>query len=183
MKRADLDRRATIEPAIAVAEALLGAIAKLEAHLAAPEKAVEGALAPDFTAPSSRGSVTLSALRGRWVVLYFYPVDDTPGCTLEACRFRDSRGLFEQAGAVVLGISTQDVGSHRAFSTKHGLDFELAADPDGRIARTYGVFDEEHRWAERVTFLIDPSGRIVRVFKVSKIDEHAAEVLATLRGR
>src|SRR5439155_5296998 len=134
------------EPALAVQEALLGALDELLALLDAPERAVEGEPAPDFTAASSRGTVSLAALRGRWVVLYFYPVDDTPGCTLQACRFRDHRSLFEQAGAVVLGVSTQDVSSHRAFSTKHGLDFELVADPEGQIARAFGVFDEKHRW-------------------------------------
>jgi peroxiredoxin Q/BCP len=183
VKRADLDRKTLVEPALAVLEALLGAISKLETLLAPEERLGEGALAPDFTASSSRGTVQLSTLRNRWVVLYFYPVDDTPGCTLEACRFRDNRSLFEQAGALVLGVSTQDVSSHRAFTARHGLDFDLVSDPAGEIARSYGVFDEKHRWAERVTFLIDPSGRIARIFKVGKIDEHAAEVLAALRGR
>lgn len=183
VKRADLERRTLVEPALAVLDALLDAVAKLEGLLVAPERAVEGELAPDFTGTTARGSLSLSTFRGRWVVLYFYPVDDTPGCTLEACRFRDHRGLFDQAGAVVLGVSTQDAASHRAFSTKHGLDFELVADPMGQIARAYGVFDEERRWAERVTFLIDPAGRIVRIFKVGKIDEHAGEVLAAIRGR
>ena len=132
-------------------------------------RAVPGELAPDFAAPSSRGNVALASLRGRWVVLYFYPVDDTPGCTLEACRFRDHRALVEQAGAIVLGVSTQDAGSHRAFASKHALEFELVADPDGRIARAYGVYDEKRRWADRVTFLIDPSGRIARIFKVESM--------------
>jgi peroxiredoxin Q/BCP len=183
VERAFLDRQTLVLPALALAEALLGAISRLEALLVPPETAREGDLAPDFAAPSSRGSVALSALRGRWVVLYFYPVDDTPGCTLEACRFRDLRAVFEEAGAVVLGVSTQDAASHKAFSAKHGLDFELVADPEGHIARAYGVFDERHGWADRVTFLIDPTGRIARIFKVAKIEEHAGEVLAALRRR
>ncbi|HZV00726.1 MAG TPA: redoxin domain-containing protein [Planctomycetota bacterium] len=183
VERAFLDRQTLVLPALALAEALLGAISRLEALLVPPETAREGDLAPDFSAPSSRGSVALSTLRGRWVVLYFYPVDDTPGCTLEACRFRDLRAVFEEAGATVLGVSTQDATSHKAFSAKHGLDFELVADPEGRIARAYGVFDERHGWADRVTFLIDPAGRIARIFKVAKIEEHAGEVLAALRRR
>ncbi len=183
VKRADLERKTLVEPALALLDALVAALGKLDATLAPPVRAIPGELAPDFAAPSSRGTAALASLRGRWVVLYFYPVDDTPGCTLEACRFRDHRALFEQAGAVVLGVSTQDVGSHRAFASKHALEFELVADPEGRISRAYGVYDEKRRWADRVTFLIDPSGRIARIFRVGKIDDHAAEVLAALRAR
>ena len=191
VKRAELERRTLVEPRIALLDALIDGVRKLEELLAgasgAPaekpslEPPRRGDEAPDFALPGTAGEVRLSSLRGRWVVLYFYPVDDTPGCTLEACRFRDEDAAFRAADAVVLGVSTQDAASHRAFAAKHRVPFELLSDAGGRIARAYGVLDARSGWAERVTFLVDPAGRIERVLRVGKIEDHAAQVLATLR--
>jgi peroxiredoxin Q/BCP len=194
VKRAELERRTLVEPRIALLGGLLAALAALEPVLDRASGRLRetleptpapgpGDLAPELVAEGVSGPLRLSALRGRWVVLYFYPMDDTPGCTLESCRFRDDHALFRDAGAAILGVSTQGVGSHRAFTAKHALPFELVADPDGRIARAYGVLDAAHGWAERVTFLIDPAGRIARVFRVRAIERHASEVLAALRGK
>ncbi|MBI3724731.1 peroxiredoxin [bacterium] len=149
---------------------------------ASPDRALgEGDAAPDFAAASVPGGpVKLSDFRGRWVVLYFYPADETPGCTQEACGFRDGHARFRDAGAVVLGVSTDGVESHAAFRSRHGLGFDLVSDAGGRIARSFGVLDEARGWARRVTFLIAPDGRIARTFAVEAIASHAAEVLAAI---
>ena len=146
-----------------------------------------GSEAPDFTLPSDSGeSVTLSDLRGRPVVLYFYPRDDTPGCTVEACEFRDAWRDVEKAGAVVLGVSPDDVPSHRRFRTKFRLPFPLLADPDHRVAERYGVWGEKSMYGRkflgilRTTFVIGPDGRIVQVFERVKPKGHAARVLEAL---
>jgi len=143
--------------------------------------------APDFTAPTSGGqTITLSALKGKPVVLYFYPRDDTPGCTKEACAFRDAWSEFEQKGAVVLGVSTDLVKSHDKFVEKFRLPFTLVADEDRKIAEAYGVWGEKQFMGRkffgthRVTFLIGPDGRIKSVWPKVKPDEHAAEVLAAI---
>lgn len=144
--------------------------------------------APDFTLQSDSGeSVTLSGLRGRPVVLYFYPRDDTPGCTVEACEFRDAWGDVKQTGAVVLGVSPDDVPSHRRFRTKFRLPFPLLADPDHRVAERYGVWGEKSMYGRkflgilRTTFVIDPAGRILQVFERVKPKGHAGRVLEALR--
>jgi len=144
--------------------------------------------APDFTLQSDSGaSVTLSDLRGRPVVLYFYPRDDTPGCTVEACEFRDAWGDVEKAGAVVLGVSPDDVPSHGRFRTKFQLPFPLLADPDHRVAELYGVWGEKSMYGRkffgilRTTFVIDPGGRVRQVFERVKPKGHAARVLEALR--
>jgi len=144
--------------------------------------------APDFTLRSDSGeSVTLSGLRGRPVVLYFYPRDDTPGCTVEACEFRDAWGDVEKAGAVVLGVSPDDVPSHGRFRTKFQLPFPLLADPDHRVAELYGVWGEKSMYGRtffgilRTTFVIDPGGRVRQVFERVKPKGHAARVLEALR--
>lgn len=146
-----------------------------------------GSEAPDFTLSSDSGeSVTLSNLRGRPVVLYFYPRDDTPGCTVEACEFRDAWRDVEKAGAVVLGVSPDDVPSHRRFRTKFRLPFPLLADPDHRVAERYGVWGEKSMYGRkflgilRTTFVIGPDGRIVEVFERVKPKGHAARVLEAL---
>lgn len=136
----------------------------------------EGAPAPGFKAQTDDGkTVSLSDFRGKNVVLYFYPKDDTPGCTREACSFRDSLAAFAKKDAVVLGVSLDDPASHTAFRRKFGLPFTLLADTDGAVARAYGVLDGD--CASRWTFVIDREGRIKRVFPNVKVDGHSAEVL------
>jgi thioredoxin-dependent peroxiredoxin len=147
-----------------------------------------GAAAPDFTARDERGNeVKLSDLRGQNVVLYFYPKDDTPGCTKEACSFRDARSVYEQEGIKVLGVSLDDEASHQAFAAKYQLPFTLLADTDHKVADAYGVYGEQ-RWGDktymgvaRKTFLIDKEGKIKRVFDKVNVEQHADEVLAAFR--
>jgi thioredoxin-dependent peroxiredoxin len=147
----------------------------------------EGELAPDFTLTSDSGeAVTLSSFRGRPVVLYFYPKDDTPGCTTQACGIRDSYEDFEQNGAVVLGVSPDEESSHVKFKQKYGLPFTLLADPEHEVADQYGVWGERKYmgktyWGvERSTFLIDENGRVSKVMRRVKPDSHAEQVLAAL---
>lgn len=145
--------------------------------------------APEFTAVDDQGNtVSLSDFRGRTVVLYFYPRDNTPGCTAEACRFRDRHGELQAAGAVVLGISHDTVASHQRFRNRHALPFRLLSDPDRRIARAYGVlrgiklFGPVLAWADRVTFVIGPDGRIRAVIRGIRPDRHPDEALRVLSG-
>ena len=145
--------------------------------------------APDFTAVDDRGEgVRLSDFRGRKVVLYFYPKDGTPGCTREACRFRDDHDLIQQAGAVVLGVSPDPVESHVKFREKHGLPFRLLSDPDHRIAEAYGVWKEKRMYGrtywgiERTTFVLDEEGRILAVIRGVKPEEHPARALQALHA-
>lgn len=141
-----------------------------------------GDQAPDFEARDQHGQrIRLRDLKGRAVVLYFYPADDTPGCTIEACSFRDEGEAFRARGAIVLGVSTQDGESHRRFAAKHGLTFSLLADPDKAIARAYGALGLLG-YAKRVTFLIGPDGRVARVFGSVSPGAHAAEVVAAIDG-
>ena len=149
----------------------------------------EGQEAPDFELTSDSGDqVRLSGLRGRPVVLYFYPRDDTPGCTKQACGIRDSYGEFEERGAVVLGVSTDDETSHVKFKQKYGLPFTLLADTDHDVAEAYGVWKEKSfggkkYWGvERSTFLIDEDGEIAKVMRRVKPDTHAEKVLEALPG-
>jgi peroxiredoxin Q/BCP len=143
--------------------------------------------APDFSAPTSGGGhVSLADFHGRQVILYFYPKDNTPGCTKEACAFRDQFAAFKQAGAVVLGVSTDPVKAHDNFIEKFKLPFPLLADVDKKIVAAYGVWGEKtfmgrkYQGTHRVTFLIGPDGRIKRIWTLVKPEEHAAEVLAAL---
>lgn len=143
--------------------------------------------APDFELRAADGStVRLSDLRGRTVVLYFYPRADTPGCTTEACEFRDSAADLGEAGAVVLGVSPDEVEAVRKFSQKYSLNFPLLADPDHRVAEAYGVWKEKSRYGrkswgvERTTFVIGPDGSIQRIYGRVRPEGHAAEVLADL---
>ncbi len=149
----------------------------------------EGKPAPDFELVSDTGElVRLSSLRGRPVVVYFYPRDDTPGCTTQACGIRDAWTEFEKAGAVVLGISPDTAASHERFRAKHGLPFTLLADPDHRVAEQYGVWVEKSRYGrtymgiERSTFVVGADGRVARVLRNVKPTGHAADVLAALAG-
>jgi thioredoxin-dependent peroxiredoxin len=149
----------------------------------------EGDSAPDFTLRSDTGeSVHLSNLRGRPVVLFFYPKDDTPGCTKQACGFRDAYGEFEERGAVVLGVSPDSEQSHARFRSKHGLPFTLLVDAEHEAAERYGVWVEKHAYGrrsvgiKRSTFVIDPEGRIAKAMYGVIPEGHAAEALAALPG-
>jgi peroxiredoxin Q/BCP len=147
----------------------------------------EGSPAPDFTLTADDGStVRLSDLRGTPVVVYFYPKDDTPGCTAQACGIRDAWGEFERAGAVVLGVSPDDERSHVKFRQKYELPFPLLADTEHAIAEEYGVWKEKsyagrtYMGVERSTFVIDEQGDVVREMRRVKPDTHADDVLAAL---
>lgn len=150
-------------------------------------KLKEGDLAPDFTAPTNGGGkLSLADLRGRSVILYFYPRDNTPGCTTEACGFRDQFAEFKKKGAVVLGVSTDPVKSHDKFVEKFTLPFTLLADEGKQIVQAYGVWGEKSflgkkfMGTNRVTFLIGPDGKIKKIWRTVKAAEHPAEVLAAL---
>jgi len=147
----------------------------------------EGAPAPDFTLTSDSGKpVTLSSLRGKRVVLYFYPKDDTPGCTTQACSFRDAYGEFEERGAVVLGVSPDTESSHARFKAKHELPFTLLADPEHEVAERYGVWVEKTMYGKtsmgikRSTFVIDEDGKVAKAMLGVKPDGHADLVLSAL---
>jgi len=147
----------------------------------------EGKPAPDFELKSDSGeTVKLSELLGKPVVLYFYPKDDTPGCTTQACGIRDAWGEFERTGAVVLGVSPDTVESHVKFKRKHGLPFTLLADPDHEVAERYGVWVEKTMYGKtsmgikRSTFVIDQDGKVARAMLGVKPDNHADLVLSAL---
>ena len=147
-----------------------------------------GTVAPDFALPDQEGRIhRLSDYRGRWVVLYCYPKDDTPGCTKEACGFRDRMGDLQELGAVVLGVSADDVESHKRFAEKYGLNFPLLADPERQAILAYGawgkknLYGKEYEGVLRQTFLIDPEGRIAKVWKKVSPEGHAEEVAEALR--
>ena len=150
-------------------------------------KLKEGDVAPKFTvATSGGGNISLADYKGQNVILYFYPKDDTPGCTKEACAFRDYFAEFEKKGAVVFGVSTDSVKSHDKFVEKFKLPFTLLADEDKKIVEAYGVWGEKsfmgrkYLGTNRVTFLIGPDGKIKKIWPLVKPEEHAAEVLAAL---
>ncbi len=145
--------------------------------------------APDFTLPDDRGTVhRLSDRRGRWTVVYFYPKDDTPGCTTEACQFRDAETRFAEEDAEVWGISPDGARSHASFRAKFGLPFTLLSDEDHAVAERYGAwqlkqaYGRESHGIQRSTFLVDPEGRIARAWPKVKADGHASEVLAALEA-
>lgn len=146
-----------------------------------------GEKAPDVALPDEDGTVhRLSDQRGRWTILYFYPTDNTPGCTIEACEFRDANETIRERGADVWGVSPQGAASKRSFREKFGLPFTLLADEDHKAAEDYGSWVEKQNYGKtywgtaRTTFLVDPDGRIARVWPKVKAEGHAAEVLAAL---
>jgi peroxiredoxin Q/BCP len=144
---------------------------------------VSGKKLADFSAPSTDGTFRLSALRGQAVVLYFYPKDSTPGCTLEGSRFRDLYKKFEKAGAVVVGVSRDSLKSHENFKAKMGFPFELISDADEKLCGQFGVikmknmYGRQVRGIERSTFVIDATGALVREWRGVKVPGHAEEVL------
>jgi peroxiredoxin Q/BCP len=147
----------------------------------------EGEPAPDFRLPADDGKTyALRDLRGKKVVLYFYPKDDTPGCTKEACSFRDNLSRVTSKGAIVLGVSKDDLESHAKFREKYSLSFPLLSDPEGKVLSAYGVWKEKNLYGktfmgiERTTFVIDEGGRIQKVFPRVKVEGHVDEVLAAL---
>jgi peroxiredoxin Q/BCP len=150
-------------------------------------KLKEGDAAPDFTAATDKsGDVTLSCYLGKSVVLFFYPKDNTPGCTTEACGFRDNYEEITRTGAAILGVSTDSVQSHEKFSRKYKFPFPLVADADKKIALAYGAWGEKkfmgvkYQGTHRMTFLIGPDGRIKKIWPRVKPAEHVAEVMAAL---
>lgn len=149
----------------------------------------EGDAAPEFTLPADDGStVSLGSLGGRLVVLYFYPKDNTSGCTVEACEFRDAHPSFESAGAVVFGVSPDGLRSHEKFKAKHELPFLLLSDEDHSVAEAYGVWKEKSMYGrkywgiERSTFLIGPDGKVIRAWRKVKAKGHAEEVDAAVKA-
>jgi thioredoxin-dependent peroxiredoxin len=148
-----------------------------------------GSKAPDFTLASDSGEkLKLSSFRGKPVVLYFYPKDDTPGCTREACAFRDQQKDLRKLDAVVLGVSADDVASHGKFRDKYQLNFPLLADVDHKVAEKYGAWREKNMYGkksmgiQRSTYLIDREGKVARVWKKVNVDGHDAAVLEALQA-
>ena len=146
-----------------------------------------GDKAPAFSTTDQDGKpVKLSDYKGKKIVLYFYPKDDTPGCTKEACGFRDLSAQFAAVGAVILGVSTDPMESHLKFQAKHKLPFELLSDPDAAVAKAYGVWKQKNLYGkkfmgiERTTFVIDKTGRIAQIYPKARVEGHVAEVLAFL---
>lgn len=144
-----------------------------------------GESAPGFNLQDQKGDWhTLDEYAGKWVVLYFYPKDDTPGCTTEACAFRDNIFAFEDIGAIVLGISLDDVESHEEFAEKHSLPFSILADVDAQTATDYGVLKKlgTFKFAQRQSFIIDPSGNVARHYETVDPKAHTGEVLEDLQS-
>ncbi len=143
--------------------------------------------APEFTLPNQNGELrSLSDYQGQWLVLYFYPKDDTPGCTTQACSYRDNMSEFERRGIKVFGISKDDVKGKKKFETKYELNFELLADEDHQVLESYQVWKEKNMYGKKVwgisrtTFVINPEGEIVSIFEKVKPDEDVASVLAVI---
>ncbi len=146
-----------------------------------------GQKAPDFTLPADSGEkISLKDFRGKKVVLYFYPKDDTPGCTKEACSFRDNINRILEKGAVVIGVSADSVESHKKFKEKYNLNFPLLSDEKHKVLQKYGVWKERNLYGkkfmgtERTTFIIDENGKIAHIFRKVKVDGHTEEVLKKL---
>ena len=143
--------------------------------------------APEFALPDAEGNVVkLEDLKGKWVVLYFYPRDNTPGCTKEACGFRDAYADYQNSNVVVLGVSTDDAKSHTKFATKYELPFPLLVDEEGAIASQFGSYGlkkfmgKEYMGITRSTFIIDPEGKLAKIYRKVKPEPHAQEVLTDI---
>jgi peroxiredoxin Q/BCP len=148
----------------------------------------QGTLAPDFTLPDQSGeNHSLSDFRGQWIVLYFYPKDLTPGCTTEACNFRDDFPEFQKLNTTILGVSKDSVKRHSTFAQKYKLPFLLLSDESGEVCEKYKVWKEKSMYGKtflgivRSTYLIDPQGKISRIYPKVKVKEHAAELLEALK--
>ena len=148
-----------------------------------------GDAAPDFTLPADGGAIVkLTDYRGQKLVLYFYPKDDTPGCTTESCDFRDNLSAFNAADIAVIGVSKDSVAKHDKFKTKHGLNFPLASDEESDVCERYGVWKEKSMYGkkfmgiERTTFLIDERGNIAHIWSKVKVPGHVAEVIHAAKG-
>ena len=167
----------TISLLCAVSALLLGSTVSLAQQVSA------GEAAPDFELIDQNGTMhSIEDYRGKWVALYFYPKDNTPGCTTEACEFRDNIFAFKSANCEILGVSLDDAESHKAFADKHGLPFPLLADTEGTTADAYGVKSRLFGMtlAKRQTFLIDPDGNIAKHYRKVDPDSHSVEVLEDL---
>ena len=147
-----------------------------------------GSDAPNFTLPASGGAdVSLSALSGKYVVLYFYPKDDTPGCTKEAIGFTEAKSDFDALGAVIVGVSKDTVAKHDKFIAKHELDVVLGSDEDGAMIENYGVWVEKNMYGrkymgiERATYLIGPDGKILEIWRKVRVKDHVAKVLEAVK--
>jgi peroxiredoxin Q/BCP len=143
-----------------------------------------GQVAPDFVLPDQDGKTRqLADWRGKWLVLYFYPKNDTPGCTTEACNFRDDWLILQELGAAVVGLSVDTSASHAAFAQKYKLPFPLLADAQGEVAARYGALSDWwlYKFAKRQTFIVNPQGRIARIYRSVDSDKHSAEIVADLK--
>jgi peroxiredoxin Q/BCP len=164
-------------------------ISPANGELSLTQPLAAGDKAPDFTLAGEAGSVSLAAMRGKFVVLYFYPKDDTSGCTAEAQAFTAAATAFAKAGAVVVGVSKDSLASHARFRAKYALSVTLASDPDGETIERYGAWVEKSMYGrkymgiERCTFLIDPAGVIAHVWRKVKVRGHAEEVLAAIGAK
>jgi peroxiredoxin Q/BCP len=171
---------------IAQAVALTFELAPNVAHANAAGAIAVGQPAPAFRLQNQNGEwVTLEQQRGKWLVLYFYPKDNTPGCTTQACEFRDNIFAYRKAGAVILGVSVDDLASHKKFAAEHSLPFPILADADKKTAQRYGVLYKAMgimEVARRETFIIDPAGRIARHFKSVNPKGHSELVLAEIKA-
>lgn len=162
----------------------MGVVLSVFTVAAAAQVPTAGTLAPEFVLPDQHGKLhSLSEWRGQWVVLYFYPKDDTPGCTEEACTFRDDLEQLSALDAQVVGISVDTSASHKAFAEKYHLPFPLLADAPGEVAGRYGALSDWGilKFAKRYTFLIDPQGRIAKTYLSVKASRHSAEIVADLK--
>jgi peroxiredoxin Q/BCP len=159
------------------------AVAFVSVHASEQTLPAVGQIAPAFTLPSQDGSqISLDSFRGKWVVLYFYPKDKTPGCTIEAHNFQRDQAKFDAANAVILGVSMDTPDSHKSFCTKEGLTFRLLADPEHKVVDAYGSLGgfAGLKMASRNTFLIDPQGKVVKVWTKVEVQHHSEDVLAAI---
>ena len=187
--RAPQERRSKLAfalPLLAIAALVFGAPVLVRAADSDAASPKVGQPAPAFKLQDQAGRWhQLSDYKGKWVALYFYPKDDTPGCTTQACSFRDNVFAFNKEGAVILGISVDDVASHKAFAEKHGLPFTLLADADKAVTKRYGVLKTYMgvmEMARRDTFIIDPQGRIAKHYESVKPEGHSEVVLADIKS-
>ena len=178
-------QRAGLWAMLVAAVLACGVTARFANAAAAGAMLEPGASAPDFTLPSQEDKqVSLSQYKGKWVVLYFYPKDQTAGCTIEAHNFQRDQSMYDKDNAAVLGVSLDTADSHKAFCTKENLTFKLLADPEHKVVDAYGVpvkaMGPAH-FASRVTFLISPTGKVVKVWPDVKVQNHSEEVLAAIK--